>query len=680
MADFDPDAYLAQKVADKKQTESTFDPDAYLAHKAKDTEHSDEEYEDSTYSDNLIKHGRDYADKYKETTRYNNREAKGFDQNQANKAKARKDTLEAVESNKRKNAEQDKEAAETLPEKAYGAAAAGVRTALGVPGGLVSGALEMLGAPKAADAVDEQVRNATPLNAPGQRYAGAVADAAQAAHLEGLAPEVGTVGRAAKALPEASEGVARLQGAAKVAEKAALPTVAEDAAAEAAQRGYKVAPSNVTPSTTGKLLEATAGGTNKVAAELSHDNQTVTTAGIREDLKLPPKTPLTPEKLDSYRSKQVDDGYKPLYALKDDVRLTPEATKKLQSVVQEQQAFLSAKPTHIADLDRRLAVSGGTYTTEQAVDLIRGLRSRAKTLAKSGDVDTAEISKVYRSAADAIEDSMGAALASSKDKRAPALLTQYQAARKNIAKSYSVEEALTGKGEVDARVFAKHLENGVPLEGNMLSAAKFARAFPREAAPPSEATTARGIKESILHGVQNKIIQSDLGQRKLAGVPQRESVKPAPPPTPLALEEGPSTNGDAFTPRPPPTRDLLSLEEKSAAPSKTEQPKPAGNEIDFQLRQEVLQHPEIKGAVDKFRAEDTRLQKLVDNAINPHVRAKAKTQQDALRKEFLAGMQQLGINNPAQAHGLNRPLYESGMPTQLPVQKTYDPRTMRDAQ
>jgi hypothetical protein len=58
------------------------------------------------------------------------------------------------------------------------------------------------------------------------------------------------------------------------------------------------------------------------------------------------------------------------------------------------------------------------------------------------------------------------------------------------------------------------------------------------------------------------------------------------------------------------------------------------------------------------------------NLISQRVRDKAANDLAALQQEFGAGMKQLGIDSPADAHGLNRPLYETGRGTKLPLKKT----------
>lgn len=101
--------------------------------------------------------------------------------------------------------------------------------------------------------------------------------------------------------------------------------------------------------------------------------------------------------------------------------------------------------------------------------------------------------------------------------------------------------------------------------------------------------------------------------------------------------------------------------------------------IDFPLRQEVLEQPEIKQAIDAFRAKDAELTQVVDNAISEAVRNKAKEQRDALREEFGRGMELLGINKASDAYG--RGLYEArGNETTGAVQHTHNAGRMGKSQ
>lgn len=121
---------------------------------------------------------------------------------------------------------------------------------------------------------------------------------------------------------------------------------------------------------------------------------------------------------------------------------------------------------------------------------------------------------------------------------------------------------------------------------------------------------------------------------------------------------------------PPQERGLLSLEDPATVRVTGQRQAPA---MDFPLRQEVLQQPEIVSAINNFRLQAKELKQIADNAINPKVRARAAIDLEALRQEFAAGMKQLGVENAGDATGLSRKLYEGGR-TQRTVQKTFDPR------
>lgn len=94
--------------------------------------------------------------------------------------------------------------------------------------------------------------------------------------------------------------------------------------------------------------------------------------------------------------------------------------------------------------------------------------------------------------------------------------------------------------------------------------------------------------------------------------------------------------------------------------------------IDFPLRQEVLEQPEIKAAIDNFRQQAAELEQVANNAISETVRNKAKEQLTALQEEFGRGMEQFGIKQPSDAYG--RGLYEArGENTTGSIEHTFVP-------
>jgi len=138
---------------------------------------------------------------------------------------------------------------------------------------------------------------------------------------------------------------------------------------------------------------------------------------------------------------------------------------------------------------------------------------------------------------------------------------------------------------------------------------------------------------------------------------------------PIGLLEGGQFSTKSPLPKlPPQGNDLMQLMEygKSNPSSFVE------TGLDFPLRQEVLQNPQIIKATDDFRQEAQRLQSILDNKhiIDQRVKAKAAKEMEQLKNEFAAGMKQLGIENDGDANGLRRMLYESGR-NQLPIERTF---------
>lgn len=176
----------------------------------------------------------------------------------------------------------------------------------------------------------------------------------------------------------------------------------------------------------------------------------------------------------------------------------------------------------------------------------------------------------------------------------------------------------------------------------------------------------------------NRLGPKMAGRAALNSLPP--PVRPAIAPFELGiLDESP------FIARPKPFlepeyKGLLTLAEDEGF-AKARQPVPSAQRLatrddyptmDFPLRQEVLQQPEISQAIDGFRQEAARLTMVSENAISPTVRAKAQGDLVKLQTEFAEGMKMLGISSPKEAIGL-QPLYESGQ-TRLELKKTFDPR------
>jgi hypothetical protein len=132
--------------------------------------------------------------------------------------------------------------------------------------------------------------------------------------------------------------------------------------------------------------------------------------------------------------------------------------------------------TDINDLVKAHQSTG--FDAGDAVDAIKVLREDAKDAYRAGN---SALGGAKKAIADAYEGALERALPQGSD-----VLKNYQAARQNIAKSFTVEDALKeGTGAIDARKLAAALQKGTPLSGELLTAARFANAFPKATQPPS---------------------------------------------------------------------------------------------------------------------------------------------------------------------------------------------------
>ena len=128
---------------------------------------------------------------------------------------------------------------------------------------------------------------------------------------------------------------------------------------------------------------------------------------------------------------------------------------------------------------------------ETAVELSKNLRNQASAYwnssGRTGDPVERSLAKAYSGAAAAVENAVQSHLESIGK---PELADEWDQARRTIAKTYSVQSALDGAGNVDAAKLGKQSIKGKPLSGNMEMIADFANAYPKS-------SNVRWSKESV---------------------------------------------------------------------------------------------------------------------------------------------------------------------------------------
>lgn len=293
-------------------------------------------------------------------------------------------------------------------------------------------------------------------------------------------PEDATTGAMVGAvIPNAVKGVGKL--GAKMGERAANKAKLLagrqqqfQAAKDAKSLGYVIPPADLNP---GKVSELASGASGKIktAQFASQRNQLVTNNLVKKSLGLTDDTPLNEVVLNDIRKKAGD-----AYASVADIGMVQPSPKYAQDLddavkpfLREAKSFPNRKPNPIIDDIQSLKTD--SFDAGDAIETIKVLRSEADKAYRGGDNLAG---KAYKKAASSLEDAIDAQLVKNN---APAdVLEAYRGARKTIAKTYTVENALNAQtGNIDASKLAKELGRKKPLDGELLQVAKIAEAFPK---------------------------------------------------------------------------------------------------------------------------------------------------------------------------------------------------------
>lgn len=350
-------------------------------------------------------------------------------------------------------------------------------------GGLVAGAAAKVapGLAAAAPGLIEATRTAG-MSAAGARGAaglatrmagGAIAGAASAGLVN---PEdVGSgaaIGAAApvvvQSAAKAGAAIARtLKGPMQSPEVAAAVKAARDA-------GYVIPPTQAKPTLANRAIEGLSGKIT-TAQNASAKNQQITQALSAKALGLPGDTPLTPEVLDAVRSSAgaAYDAVSSAGAIVPSTAYSNSLDKISAQAIRAAEGFPNAAESPVIRMVDSLRSSG--FDSSSAVAKIKELRSSADDAFRTGNTD---MGRAARAGAKAIEDELERHLQSVGRGD---LLKNFRDARSLIAKTYTVQKAMSATGTVDARKLAKELQKGKPLSGELRQAAEFGGRFPKAA-------------------------------------------------------------------------------------------------------------------------------------------------------------------------------------------------------
>lgn len=277
------------------------------------------------------------------------------------------------------------------------------------------------------------------------------------------------------ALPPAAAAIGRVGSAlGRVIRGPQAPQAVIDAAREGAGVGYVVPPTQVKPSLGNRLLEGLSGKIT-TAQNASAANQSTTNDLARKAIGMAPDEAITKEALGRIRA----TAGKAYEAVKSAGQITadPSYLSSLDNIAQTYSGAAKSFPGLAKPEVESLVASlrQPQFGADSAVDAIRVLRENATKAYSSGDKG---LGKATKEAADALESLVDRHLQAQGN---PDLLKAFRAARTAIAKTYSVEGALTGAetGNVAANKLAAQLQKGKPLSGELAQIAKFAQAFPK---------------------------------------------------------------------------------------------------------------------------------------------------------------------------------------------------------
>jgi hypothetical protein len=263
-----------------------------------------------------------------------------------------------------------------------------------------------------------------------------------------------------------------------------VPTEQEVALKKGQDLGYVVPPATTNPTVLNRAMEGVAGKVSTAQAA-SIKNQKITNDLVRQELGLSPDAELSHDTLEQYRAQQ-SPAYAKVAAVPE-IKFGPEYNRELNKLTTVSDKITSDLPNYrstgaekVQALIDSIKPPNGVMSGDTAVELSKSLRSEAKAYDNSanrtGDPHDRALATAYRGSAAAVENAVQKHLESIGQ---PELAANWDAARRNIAKSYSVENALDGAGNVDAGKLGKQLIKGKPLSGNLEAAADFANNFPK---------------------------------------------------------------------------------------------------------------------------------------------------------------------------------------------------------
>lgn len=212
-------------------------------------------------------------------------------------------------------------------------------------------------------------------------------------------------------------------------------------------------------------LDLPEGGTDARHAAAATNNRPAVNATIRDELQLPKNAPLSPQLLDAARTQYSAPAYQAVRNVPE-IPLGPKYEQALGEIDNLEDIPVRYRPP-----------ASGSLTGTQAVDLSRYLRNKANKYfsAAKGNPLFEDIGQAHWDAAQAVEDAVRDHLQAAGQGD---LATAWDQARVYAAKTYSVENALDGAGNVKVTALKQQLLKGKPLSGDLETLANLGAQYP----------------------------------------------------------------------------------------------------------------------------------------------------------------------------------------------------------
>lgn len=360
---------------------------------------------------------------------------------------------------------------------------------------------------------------------------------------------------AASAILPLASGVQAARGAiaANAEAKALASTSPEQVAVKKAQDlGLKLLPSQ--QGRTAGIVAEGLSGQAKLERTLSKQNAAKVDAAAASEVGLPEGVRPTKEAL-AKKADEASSVYKEVAAL-GNVQTDPQYAQAVANIADRSGSgsFAEDTPAAVTRL-KEIYGSKSEFDAQDAVSKVRQLRADASKNIKAPNApEQNALGHAQRQLANVLDDQMERA---AQARGADDLVSRYRAARQQLAKIHSVEDAVRGSN-ISAKALAQQQKRGVPLSGKLKDIADSYGSFDRVLQEPGKIRDSGplGVIDymvgagAALHNpvlataalsrpVIRGALASDLYQNSGRGVPGPVPRAPAPPVAPIAIPATP---------------------------------------------------------------------------------------------------------------------------------------------